>query len=690
MSELKYFKKFYLEKYSLNPVDILDSRGIDFEDIFFKREVHKEIIDSINTNQLTLIVGNPLAGKTRLVFDTFKKIKKGIIYIPIKDNSISEYRLPTTNQKELIVFLDDVDEYCKTPALNRLLHYITLKKIKCIITCRTGPEFDIFKKYLNNRNYSKVLENRFHIKPIDKESLDFIKFCELNQKYFKSDIKNFDGNIGSLMLPLDDMRLRFEKLQNVNATLPLGILLALKTHFHFFNYENTKSCYLERNIKEFTERYCNNKEKYDIQEWEKAKEELLVTDIKLNFIDNYFDEQKEEDYLYIEEAYLDFYIDKNQNRMDVTFKDLSKNSLTRILNKIYSPEEKSTWGFPMKTRDYNILIKNAKNFNEGKEIFDNIKKPLIKDAHSYMNLADLTEDKAKIIELYNAMKKSGIKTVFIPNYRFINKFDNFNELFDALIKLDPELLKATNGTTSRLKKLAKKNPEESLEYLYRKKSIQEIFENPVYNSIVNLCASSYDDYEKYIKPIIPVLDSLNKPLRKNIIKTILKLKVEHNTEELISKHLSGFDYHNEYANFIQDKDYLTALKNYKDASKLAVDLNQKQKILINQNRVISKNLEKIEEKEIKLIIESTHKFLKRNYEELKKITNTNFLRRYLIVNELNTLKEDKDTQVLILNLLSKKYLPKRDFYNLNSFLNSEIKKEILKETLKIKTTGNTV
>ncbi len=688
MAILEYFKKYDLSKYTLSPIDILDSRGIDYQNIFHKRSIHKEIIDSLNKNQITLIIGNPLAGKTRLVYEALKNRKQGLIYIPKKDNSINEYRLPNTNQEKIIIFFDDVDEYCKTPALNKLLHYITLKKIKCIITCRTGPEFDVFKKYLNNRNYSKVLENRFHIETIDKEDSDFIKFCNENRNHFKSEIKNFDGNIGSLMLPLDDMRLRFEKLQEEREKekIPLAILLALKTHFHFFNYETTKSSYLEINIKEFVERFCN--EEFNLIEWENAKEKLLVTDIKLNFIDNYFDEDKELDIIYIEEAYLDFFTDANGNKMDVTFKDLNKNSLVRILNKLYSPEDKSTWGFPMRTRDYNILIKNAKNFDEGLDIFNNIKKPLLKDAHSYMNLADLTEDISKIIEIYTQMKKSGINSLFIPNYRFIKKFDSFIDLFNILNQLDPKLLEARNGTTNRLINLAEDKPQESLEYLFRIKSIKEIYENPVYNFIVSLCVSDENDYSKYIKPILPVLQELDKPLRKNIIKTILKLKIEDNTEELLSKYLSGYDYHNEYANYIQEKDFYEALIHYRAADDLAVDINQKQKVLINQNRLIYNNSDKVLSNDFISILEFTHNFLKDKKEKLNKIRNTDYLRKYLIVNELNFLENETEIENKINELLNKKYLPRRDFYNINTFLNSEKKKYILKEILTKKTTGN--
>lgn len=204
----EYFKEINLDN-NIDPFDFLGARATKEAyqpDVYFSNELYSKISHSIFENQITIIIGNPLSGKTRVAFETFKKMKSGIVIIPNLDKSINEYRLPQ-NSNNQIVFLDDIDDYCYNkdhPALNKLLYYIIRKEIKCVITCRTGPEFDVFKKYIHRKYFTPLTRNKFHIPRLDKKTNDFKEFLNNNTENLKSDLNSFDGNIGSIFLPLDE------------------------------------------------------------------------------------------------------------------------------------------------------------------------------------------------------------------------------------------------------------------------------------------------------------------------------------------------------------------------------------------------------------------------------------------------------------------------------------------------------
>lgn len=122
--------------------------------------------------------------------------------------------------------------------------------------------------------------------------------------------------------------------------------------------------------------------------------------------------------------------------------------------------------------------------------------------------------------------------------------------------------------------------------------------------------------------------------KKNIIRCYLKLEKNTKAKELISLHLSGFDKKNEYGNSLRVEFPLEAYNSYFESLEFVEHLSQEQKALINLNRVLFDSAEVFLPKMKLKVMEMSHTFLKKNWEELKKIRNTNFLSEFLLKNEI--------------------------------------------------------
>ena len=231
------FESFDLGKEPISPQKFMPVRASHYKkDFFFPHPIYDTIKTKIIETDLIFIVGDPLAGKTRIVFDTLSNLKDGFIVKPKLDKTIKEYRLPRRN--DLIVFFDELDDYCRTnaEAMNKVLTYIITKKIKCIATCRTGPEFNQVRKNLHPHIYSALSSNQITIHKFDKDEPMLKQFLSSNSSQIKN-IKSFDGNMGALILPLEDMAERFTNLVEKDKRWQIAILKGLKIHYHLYNYE---------------------------------------------------------------------------------------------------------------------------------------------------------------------------------------------------------------------------------------------------------------------------------------------------------------------------------------------------------------------------------------------------------------------------------------------------------------------
>lgn len=549
------FETYDLSRIALDPISFMGIRGKHYrKDFFYSHTVYSMIKERILNENLTLILGNPLAGKTRIVFDSLSELTHGYVIKPILDSSIKEYRLP--GRTDLIIFFDELDDYCRINpnALNKLLLSIIKDNIKCVATCRTGPEFFLVKRSLKAHIFSELHSSQVIIPRFDKKDSTLNNFINSNIDQVRN-IGSFDGNMGALILPLEDMRSRYQQLVEADKRLPVAILKGLKLHYHLYNYESKKSFFDDSKILNFCEKLLQ--EDITKYEWEQAKSELSTDETTLNFID-------ENEFIVIEEAYLDFLLSESGTAIDVVDSTLNKPKILKLFNDIYKDfVAKKTWGFPTTIFDYNTAISKADSFKEAMKIFKDIPKQLKHDNYTYKFIAYKAENNSELRSIYSEMVKNLRIIDDKTHHAFASKFDSADELIDFFNEVNPVVISKRNGITDRLIKVAKKEPKKSLEMLFKKFSFSKIYSNPVLNEICRQCCNDDDDFELYVKPFINKINTLEKPLLINFIKTCTRISKQTGLdllEEYADK--TSFFYLNEKGNCLLDSNTKDALEFY--------------------------------------------------------------------------------------------------------------------------------
>lgn len=654
---------FNLERNELSVNDIMGEflRGDLYRpDLFFNDESYDNIRDSIINSLITFVVGNPLSGKTRVVFDAIQRLKEGFLVKVIPHEGINEYILP--RYRNVIVFFDDIDDHFRknVAATNKLLWNLIRNKIKFIVTCRTGPEYDILQRATSRQIFEILKSKIFHIPRFKTRDPSVQSFIEKHRSEFNTDLRFFDGNFGSIILNLEEMRNRYLLLKSEHKVLSSAILVGLKLHYHYHNFEVNKSTYDEIKIKIFCEKFIAKQ--ISQADWEEAKNEIESSDTSLNFI-------HQNDHIIIEEAYLDFLYNDRGLRCDV-IDDYPEFKLKNLLRSLYTmPEERRNLGFPGSINDYNSLIYKSETYDEAIKIFEKIPIDLDKNRNTYVGLMKLSRDSRVLIHIYNLMKRQKFNMLYFPIGVFVCQFDSFKELLFALRKTERLILSSTNGVTKVLISLARKNPKENLELVFTEFSNDRIFKNPAFNELVHNLAEDEEDFERYFSPYLSKLKELDYGFRYNFIRTILKLGKYELGSELLDIHIKNenkYDYLNEKANILTRTSLEEALKIHFEALNIAYSNQKKMKSLTNICRIYGSSNDLIPHENF---VTTVHAFLHDNFEIIKNLRSFIFLIEGLIILEMKNLHTPRECLEKISYLNQLDYISRGSFNRAKDKLN---------------------
>ena len=273
-----------------------------FHKYYFQREEDKLIQKEIEDNKNILIIGNPLAGKSRAMYHSLITLKKpyDVIVPKLVDINLEDFRIPfrfTFWRKKVIVF-DDLNKFAdKQNFLHLLQEFIKINTI-IIASCRSGPEYEklcgkIEKELL-------IFDNTLKIPKVSGD-----QGIEIAQQVGINMPERFDGNIGSLFINLDAMKDRYKKCGHIEK----GIMRSIKRLYY-------GGIYKEREIFSITKIkiLCKTKEEIDKQNYEWI--ELLKGLQTKGFII-----KNQKDDIWIEEVYIDFVVEDEISELD-NFNDL--------------------------------------------------------------------------------------------------------------------------------------------------------------------------------------------------------------------------------------------------------------------------------------------------------------------------------------------------------------------------------
>jgi tetratricopeptide (TPR) repeat protein len=217
----------------LKPKEVMGERGSSksgFRDYYSSRLEDDLLLAKIENRENVLIVGPPLAGKTRAAYHAFKRLSKPHdLIIPRCDYINTETFLIPRNWKFWrlrILFLDDLHKYVEKNGFERLFRVFLDSEIPIVATCRSGKEYKSMEAKIGGGDIDPEMifgGPGIELKTITEEEGKRIADA-VNIPW--TDVK-FNHTMGSIFLKLRKMKIRFGQCNSEEKT----ILRAIKRLF---------------------------------------------------------------------------------------------------------------------------------------------------------------------------------------------------------------------------------------------------------------------------------------------------------------------------------------------------------------------------------------------------------------------------------------------------------------------------
>ncbi len=215
----------------LKPKEVMGERSspkTGFRGYYSSRPEDDLILAKIESRENVLIVGPPLAGKTRAAYQAFKRLSKPHdVIIPRGDDITLEMFLVPWDYKfwrPRILFLDDIQTFVDKKGFERLLRAFLDSGTIIVATCRSGIEYKKVVAKLAATDIDPAIifgGGRIELKVITEEEGKLIADA-VNRSW--ADVK-FNGTVGSILLPLREMEIRFQQCNLEEKTILRAIKL---------------------------------------------------------------------------------------------------------------------------------------------------------------------------------------------------------------------------------------------------------------------------------------------------------------------------------------------------------------------------------------------------------------------------------------------------------------------------------
>lgn len=218
-----YYEVMWKKSSKLRPNEVLGIRGgLGFDEYHYKRPVDEVVKKKIEYNQNVLIVGSPLSGKSRAIWQALTTLGKPhdvIIPRPV-DIDPEDFHVPFrfTFWRKGILLLDAIDRFAEKRNFMHLLQKFLERNTIIVASCRAGPEYDKLRGKMKGELPS-IFGDPIEIPEIQREEAE-----KIADKAGRELPTTFDGNIGSIFLQLDTMKERFRYCSEVEK----GILRSIK------------------------------------------------------------------------------------------------------------------------------------------------------------------------------------------------------------------------------------------------------------------------------------------------------------------------------------------------------------------------------------------------------------------------------------------------------------------------------
>jgi tetratricopeptide (TPR) repeat protein len=212
-----YFGVIWKNSRKLKPDELMGDRGRNYfhEDVYLHRKEDDLVSQALGQKKNVLIIGPPLSGKSRLIYQVFKKSKKSYyVIVPRAANfNPDTYIFPRKRRfwRSKIIVLDDLHRFVQQPNFEILWNSIP-RDILVIASTWSEGELTRVKSAMNAKglHFDIKFDNVISIPTVSE---DTAKKVAREAKITWEKVR-FDGNIGSVFLPLTEMEERFKKCTN--------------------------------------------------------------------------------------------------------------------------------------------------------------------------------------------------------------------------------------------------------------------------------------------------------------------------------------------------------------------------------------------------------------------------------------------------------------------------------------------
>ena len=133
---------------NLQPQDVLGLRGqpaYGFRTYYYERPTDRTIKERLANSQNLLVVGKPLAGKTRAIYQALINAPKSFdVIIPrLVDVNLEDFRIPwrLTFWRQKVLLLNDLDKYLEKQNVKYLIQGFLQAGAIIAASCRAGGEY---------------------------------------------------------------------------------------------------------------------------------------------------------------------------------------------------------------------------------------------------------------------------------------------------------------------------------------------------------------------------------------------------------------------------------------------------------------------------------------------------------------------------------------------------------------------
>jgi hypothetical protein len=214
-----YYEIIWKKSSSLKPKEVLGMRP--FNKYYYQRPEDNLIGGSLNKKENVLIVGSPLSGKSRAAYQALMNLSKPYDVIIPKCTDINRETFPFPKHirfwRPRIILLDDLHRLVEQQNFEHLFEIAMSNNVIIFATCRSGIEYKKVKK--------KMLDKNMDLETIFANNLELKRLSEDVGKKIASEVKRnwdevrFDGTIGSILVPLTEMKRRFDECTEVEKTI---------------------------------------------------------------------------------------------------------------------------------------------------------------------------------------------------------------------------------------------------------------------------------------------------------------------------------------------------------------------------------------------------------------------------------------------------------------------------------------